>query len=125
MNYIKSFIASVFFIFSINAFAHHMAPDEMSDFITDQLTSVDSPHLLSTEDDPSLAALYTDVSSLEDVDYVAVLVTDDIAGALDEIEDILLMLEDGNNVLDFEVLIEFDASTGLYTITLFVDFEDV
>jgi hypothetical protein len=125
MNYIKYFITAAFLLFSINVFAHHMAPDEMSDFITDQLVSVDSPHLLSTEDDPSLAALYTDVSSLEDVDYVAVLVTDDIAAALDEIEEILLMLEDGNNVLDFEVLIEFDMNTGLYTLTLFVDFEDV
>lgn len=117
------FVLLISMTFAVSA--HHLAPDEMSDFITDQLTAVDSPHLLSTEDDPSLAALYTDVSSLDDVDYVAVLVTDDISSALAEIEDILLMLEDGNEVLDFEVIIEFDMDTGLYTIPLNVDFDGV
>ena len=122
---VSSLVVSVFMLFGVCAYAHHLAPDAMTTFIDDQLIAVDSPHLLSTEDDPSLAALYTSVSSLDDVDYVAVIEGDDISEILAAIEEILLMLEDGNLVLDFEVIIEFDMDTGLYTVTLYVDFDGV
>ena len=118
--FILSILLTAFLAFP--AFAHHLAPDEMSDFITDQLVSVDSPHLLSSEDDPSLLDLVELPSDMTDVDYVAVITSDDIAAILVEIEDILLMLEDGNEVIDYTVIIEFDMDTGLYTVTLYVDF---
>lgn len=116
------FIIALLAAVSFSVSAHHLSPTDMIDFIEDQLISVDSPHLLSTEDDPSLVAVYGGSSSLEDVDYVAVIIDSDISAILAEIEDILLMLEDGNDVEDFEVLIEFDMDTGLYTVTLYVDF---
>ena len=53
---------------------------------------------------------------------MAVIVGDDIAAILAEIEDILLMLEDANDVIASEVTIIFEMDTGLYTVTLYVDF---
>ena len=80
---VTGFTVSLFMLLGVcTSYAHHLAPEEMADFISDQLVSVESPHLLSTEDDPSLAALYTSVSSLDDVDYVAVIEGDDISALL-------------------------------------------
>lgn len=122
MHYVRSFIAASMVLFAFSAWSHHLAPEDMQDFITDQLTAVDSLHLLSTEDDPSLLDLVELPSDMVDVDYVAVITDADIAAILAEVEDILLMLEDGNDVADYTVLIEFDMDTGLYTVTLYVDF---
>lgn len=122
MKYIFSLLLFVFV--SMPVYSHHLSPDSMIDFIEDQLISVDSPHLLSTETDPSLLDLVELPSDIVDVDYVAVLEGDDIAAILAEIEDILLMLEDGNDVADYTVIIEFDMDTGTYTVTLFVDFAE-
>lgn len=120
MRYLLSVLFFSFFSFS--ATAHHMSPDNMVEFIEDQLISVDSPHLLSSETDPALLDTVELPSDMTDVDYLAVLQGDDIADILAEVEDIVLMLEDGNDVVDYTVVIEFDMDTGLYTVTLYVDF---
>ena len=40
MNYIKSFITAAMVIFAFNAWSHHLAPEEMQEFITDKLEAV-------------------------------------------------------------------------------------
>ena len=58
-------IAASLFITS-TASAHHMAPDELSDLIEERLIEADSPHLLSSDEDPSLAGSTPGM----DADYV-------------------------------------------------------
>jgi hypothetical protein len=122
LNKILMFVSAI--LFSAGVYAHHMAPDEMQDFITDQLTAVDSIHLLSTEDDPSLLDLIEIPSDMVDVDYLVVAEGDDISDLLDAIENILLVLQTDNEIVDYTVVIEFDMDTGTYTVTLYVDFEE-
>ena len=100
--------------------AHHMAPDEMQDFITEQLIEVDSAHLLSSDDDPSLLDMAVD--GIEDLDYVVVsegLSADEVTSTL---ESILEQLSRENEVCDVKYVIEYDAESQTFTLTVYVDF---
>jgi hypothetical protein len=107
--------------FSPLGWTHHYAPDEMQDFIEDQLMLVDSPHLLSSEDDPSL--LDETVASVDDLDYVVVSTEMEATDVVVAIDDILLELDRQNEVCDYSSTIDFDED-DTYTLTLYVDFCD-
>lgn len=109
-------------IFAPVIWAHHLAPEEMQDYIEDQLIEVDSPHLLSSEDDPSL--LDTDITTMEDVDYVVVSSGLDDEDVTESVDDILQMLDNGNQVCDDSFTIDMDAD-GTYTLTVYVDYCDL
>lgn len=123
--FIRSFVVAsltaMFLAFTpITVLAHHMAPDEMQDFITDQLIEVDSPHLLSSDDDPSL--LDEMVDGIEDLDYVVVaegLSADEVTSTL---EDILEQLAREAEVCDIKYVIDYDAESQTFTLTVYVDF---
>jgi hypothetical protein len=99
--------------------AHHNAPDEMQDFIEDQLIEVDSPHLLSSDDDPSL--LETDVATMDDLDYVIVASGLDDTDVTAALEDILMQLDNENELCDDAFTIDMEVD-GTYTLTVYVDF---
>ena len=99
--------------------AHHMAPEDMQDLIEDQLIEVDSAHLLSSDDDPAL--LETEITTMEDVDYVVVASGLDAEDVTESVEDTLEMLDDGNQVCDDSFTIDMDAD-GTYTLTVYIDF---
>jgi hypothetical protein len=100
--------------------AHHNAPEELQDFITEQLIDADSPHLLTSDDDPSL--LDTDVARMEDLDYVVV--TDGLSAdeTTDALEEILEQLATENDVCDVNYLIDFDTASLTFSLTVNVDF---
>ena len=108
--------------FALSVYGHHMAPEDMQDQIEETLLDVGSPHLLSDDTDPSLVDLVDIPTGMTEVDYVATIEGDNISELLDAVDEILQMLEDGNDVADFEVAITFDPDTGIYTVTLYVDF---
>lgn len=100
--------------------AHHMAPEDIQDFITDQLIEVDSPHLLSSDDDPSL--LDAMVDGMEDVDYVVVVENLTANEVTDVLEDILEQLARENDVCDVNYVIDYDMVTQTFTLTINVDY---
>ena len=100
--------------------AHHMAPDDLEDFITDQLIVADSPHLLSSDDDPTLLDIM--VEGMDDVDYV--IVTDGLSAneVTTALEDILERLAREDDVCDVKYIIEYDATTQTFTLTVYIDY---
>ena len=108
--------------FSPLVWAHHLSPEEMQDFIEDQLLLVESPHLLSSEDDPSL--LDETMTSLEDLDYVVVASGLEATDVLIVLDDILLELERQNEVCDYSFTIDLEDD-ATYTLTVYVDFCDL
>ena len=106
-------------VFAPVIWAHHMAPVDMQDFIEDQLIEVDSLHLESSDEDPSL--LDTVTTTLDDLDYAVVAYGLDDDAVIEAVDDILQMLDDGNQVLDDSFTIEQEAD-GTYTLTITVDF---
>ena len=100
--------------------AHHMAPSDMQEFITDQLEAVDSPHLLSSDDDPALLDVMVD--GIEDLDYVVIsdgLSANEVTTAL---EVILEQLSMENDICDVKYVIDYDAASQTFTLTVYVDF---
>ena len=100
--------------------AHHMAPDDMEDFITEQLLTTDTPHLLSSDDDPSLLDIKVD--EVDDVDYVIVtegLTANEVTTAL---EDILEKLARADDVCDVEYVIDYDVTTQTFTLIIYIDY---
>ena len=100
--------------------AHHMAPDDMEDYITDQLITADSPHLLSSDDDPSL--LEVKIDGFDDIDYVIVtegLSANEVTTAL---EDILEKLARADDVCDVEYVIDYDTTTQTFTLIIYIDY---
>ena len=121
MSKLFACFAAVFMVaITAPAMSHHMAPDEVSAFIEDQLIAVESPHLLTSDDDPSLLTLFP---QLADVDYVAVVEQVDIVDVLAVVADILDQLSKENEVCDYAMIIDADDS-GTYTVTVGVDFCD-
>jgi len=121
MSKLLSIIAAASMVaFTSPAMSHHMAPDEVSTFIEDQLISVDSPHLLTSDEDPSLLALFPQMA---DVDYVAVVYEVDIVDVLAVVADILDQLSKENEVCDYAMIIDAD-DMGTYTVTVGVDYCD-
>jgi len=115
-------IATIFaFSLSVPAWAHHNSPEEIYDFITDQLTLVDSPHLLSSEDDPSLLEVYT-ATTLEDVDQVLVL--DDLSATELQafLDAVLEQLATENEVCGTDYDILYDMTTDTFTLIIYVDY---
>jgi GTPase Era involved in 16S rRNA processing len=100
--------------------AHHNSPEEIQDFITDQLIEVDSPHLLSSDDDPSLLDVMVD--GMEDVDYVVVIEDLTANEVTDVLEDILEQLSRENEVCDVAYVIDYDMETQTFTLTIYVDY---
>ena len=121
MKYLQTLAVSALFAVSGLVSAHHMAPDEVSTFIEDQLVAVDSPHLLTSDTDPSLLTLFP---SLADVDYVAVVYEVSIVDVMKVVEEILDQLAKENEVCDYAMLIDAD-DTGTYTVTVGVDYCDL
>ena len=107
-------------IFSLTTHAHHMAPEEVSTFIEDQLVLVDSPHLLTSDEDPSLLTLFP---QLADVDYVAVIYEVSLTDVMTVVEDILNQLAKENEVCDYAMILDAD-DLGTYTVTVGVDYCD-
>ena len=104
----------------LSLLAHHNAPDELQDFITEQLIDADSPHLLSSDDDPSL--LDTEVAGMEDLDYVVV--SDGLSAdeTTDALEEILEQLSTENDVCDVNYLVDYDPASQTFSLTVNVDF---
>jgi hypothetical protein len=100
--------------------AHHNAPEELQDFITEQLIDADSPHLLTSDDDPSL--LDTEVVGMEDLDYVVV--TDGLSAdeTTDALEEILEQLATENDVCDVNYQIDYDTDLQTFSLTVNIDF---
>lgn len=106
-------------VFAPVIWAHHMAPVDMQDFIEDQLIEVDSLHLESSDEDPSL--LDTVTTTLDDVDYVVVASGLDDDAVIEAVDDILQMLDDANEVCDDSFTIDMETD-GTYTLTVYVDY---
>jgi hypothetical protein len=102
--------------------AHHNAPDALQDFIEDMLVAVDSPHLLTSETDPSLLDL-TLFPSMADVDYVLVAEDLEASQILATYNAILAALDAANSVCDSAMLVE-QQDDGLYTLTIAIDYCD-
>jgi hypothetical protein len=100
--------------------AHHNAPDTLQDFIEDMLIAVDSPHLLTSEEDPSLLDLFP---SMTDVDYVLVATDLEATQILSTYNTILATLDAANSVCDSAMLVE-QQDDGLYTLTIAIDYCD-
>ena len=109
--------------FTSTIWAHHPAPEEVTEFIEEQLIAVDSLHLLSDEDDPSSVS---DIVSLdmEDVDVVATSAPLDDQEVTDAVDSILNELDQANTVCDVSYLITLDAD-GYYVVTVNVDYCDL
>lgn len=121
LNKIKIVFAfCVAMMFAGVTYAHHMAPNEMTDFITSQLEDVDSPHLLSSEDDPSL--LDITIPGMDEVDYVIVVTDLTIEEALELIEDTQYLLSTDTTVEDFSWLIS-PEDDGEYTLTFYINYK--
>jgi len=118
MKKLAALLASLAFAGMVSA--HHMAPEEVSTFIEDQLVSVESPHLLTSDEDPSLLTLFP---SLADVDYVVVAEQVSIVDVMTVVEEILDQLSKENQVCDYAMLLDADDS-GTYTVTVGVDYCD-
>lgn len=117
---VSSIIALFFSLTSSAVLAHHMSPDEIQDFITEQLIEVDSPHLLSSDDDPSLLGMMN--IDLDDIDYVVVIENLTATEVTEILEDIIEQLAVENEVCDVAYVIEYDVSTQTFTLTIYVDF---
>jgi hypothetical protein len=117
---VPSIIAGFFLFSPATLLAHHMAPDELQDFITDQLTDVDSPHLLSSDDDPSLSE--TTVEGIDDIDYVVIV--ENLSGneVTEVLEDVLDQLSSEIVVCDVKYVIDYDSNTMTFTLTVYVDY---
>lgn len=109
-------------IFAPLIWAHHMAPEDMIDFIEDQLLAVDSPHLESSEDDPSL--LDTAPYTMDDVDYVALGSGLEETDAVEVVEEIVPVLDDVDELCDDSFSIDMDGD-NTYTVTIYLDFCDL
>lgn len=124
MNKFSVFLISCFLLFGITEVsAHHNSPEEIYDFITEQLEIVESPHLLTSETDPSLLEVYTD-TTLEDVDlviYVDGLTAEELQISLDAI---LEQLATENEVCGYDYDILYDMDSNLFTLIIYVDFCD-
>ena len=118
-----AFAASSLLVLTV-AFAHHMAPDEMQDFITDQLVAVDSPHLLSSDEDPSLLDTMGVVEGMDDVDYIVIAEGLDADEVITALEAILLQLATENELCDVKYVIDYVAADGTFTLTVYADFCD-
>jgi hypothetical protein len=115
----RSIVAALFAVaMSAPALAHHNSPEEVYDFITEQLVAVDSPHLLTSEEDPSLLTLFP---AMEDVDYVFVLYEVDLVDVIGLVTSILDTLGTENEVCDYAMILDAD-DLGTYTVTVGVDF---
>ena len=123
MKYLQTLAVSALFAVSSLVSAHHMAPDEVSTFIEDQLVAVDSPHLLTSDTDPSLLDALV-FPSLEDVDYIAVVYEISAMDVVTVVEDIINQLSKEQEVCDYAMLIEADDS-GTYTVWVGVDYCDL
>jgi hypothetical protein len=112
-------IALILLAYVPQAFGHHNAPEDMQDFITEQLIEADSPHLYSTDDDPSLSGVVP--SGMQDVDYVVIadqLAAEEVMGT---VEDIVVRLDSENAVCDQSVIINLDDD-GTYSAAISVDY---
>lgn len=117
------FVASFLLLASTSVFAHHNSPEEIYDFITEQLEIVESPHLQTSDTDPSLLEVYTD-TILEDVDlvvYVDGLTAEELQVSLDAI---LEQLATENEVCGYDYDILYDMDSNLFTLIIYVDFCD-
>ena len=123
MKYLQTLAVSALFAVSGLISAHHMAPDEVSTFIEDQLITVDSPHLLTSDTDPSLLDALV-FPSLADVDYVAVVYEISAMDVVTVVEDIINQLSKEQEVCDYAMLIEADDN-GTYTVWVGVDYCDL
>ena len=100
--------------------AHHMAPDDLQDFITDQLEQADSPHLLSSDDDPSLLGVV--VEGMDDIDYVIIVEGLTANEVTDVLEDVLEKLAREDDVCDVQYVIQYDTETLSFTLIVYVDY---
>jgi hypothetical protein len=96
-----------------------MAPDEMKDFIEEQLLEVDAPHLDSDDDDPTL--LDTAPASMDDADYVALGYGLEDTDAVEVVEEILLVLDNVNELCDIAFSLDKDADSS-YAVSIYLDF---
>lgn len=117
---VPSLISILFALAPATLLAHHMAPEEIQDFIAEQLIEVDSPHLLSSDDDPSLLDIMSD--GIDDIDYVAVIEDLSANEVTEVLEDILEQLSNENEVCDVKYIIEYDTDTQTFTLTVYVDY---
>ena len=109
------------------AFAHHNAPEDLQDAITDILLSVDSPHATTSDEDPSLLDTTQDTLTLlglTDVDYIAVIPDVSLVEVQALVDQILQEVSINNSVCDsaFTITMEDD---GTYTLTVYVDYCDL
>jgi hypothetical protein len=113
-------MAAFLFAFAMSApvLAHHNSPEEIYDFISEQLVETDSPHLTTSEEDPSLLTLFP---SMEDVDDVFILYEVDLVDVIDLVTSVLDALGAENEVCDYAMVIEAD-DRGTYTVTVGIDF---
>ena len=118
----RAIVGCLFLFFCGPLAAHHNAPDALQDFIEDMLIAVDSPHLLTSETDPSLLDL-TLFPSMTDVDYVLVAEDLEASQILATYNSILAALDAANSVCDSAMLVE-QQDDGLYTLTVAVDYCD-
>lgn len=126
LSKVLSFLVSMMFVVGV-AVAHHNAPEDLQDAITDILLSVDSPHATTSEDDPSLLdGITVDTLvflGLEDVDYIAVIPDISLVEVQALVDQILQDAAINNSVCDsaFTITMEDD---GTYTLTVYVDYCD-
>ena len=113
-------LVSGFLFLGAPLWAHHNAPDALQDFIEDVLVAVDSPHLLTSEEDPSLLDL-TLFPSMTDVDYVLIAPDLQASQILSTYNTILATLDAANTVCDSAMLVE-QQDDGLYTLTVAIDY---
>jgi hypothetical protein len=120
----RTFVSSLFAVLltftPMALLAHHMAPEEMQDFITDQLIAVDSPHLLSSDEDPSLLDVMVD--GIEDLDYVVVSDGLSASEVTNAYEIILEQLAVEDDICGVKYVSDYDLVTETFTLTVYADF---
>jgi hypothetical protein len=100
--------------------AQRMAPDDIEDFITDQLQTTNTSDLLSSDEDPSL--LDIEIEEVENVDYVVVaegLSANEVTTVL---QDILERLTHADDVCDVEYVIDYDSANQAFTLIIYIDY---